>query len=155
MRSMPHALSIAHTGITVRDLDASLAFWTQVLGAQLERRFELSGDFAADVTGVPDAHISAAVVTLGENRLELLQYLRPAERDHLCPRPCDPGSWHMALTVENIDDITDVVASCAEYGWRLAGTVRTMTDGPRAGARFAYLHDPDGATLELIQEARR
>lgn len=155
MRSMPHALSIAHTGITVRDLDASLAFWTQVLGAQLERRFELSGDFAADVTGVPDAHISAAVVTLGENRLELLQYLRPAERDHLRPRPCDLGSWHVALTVENTDDITDVVASCAEHGWRLAGTVRTMTDGPRAGARFAYLHDPDSATLELIQEARR
>ena len=152
---MPHAVRTAHTGITVRDLDASAAFWTQVLGAQLERRFDLSGGFAADVTGVPDAHISAAVVALGGNRLELLQYLRPAERDHLRPRPCDLGSWHMALTVENTDDITDVVTSCAEHGWRLAGTVRTMTDGPRAGARFAYLHDPDGATLELIQEARR
>lgn len=152
---MPHAVSTAHTGITVRDLDASLAFWTQVFGAQLERRFDLSGGFAADVTGVLDAHISAAVVVLGGNRLELLQYLRPAERDHLRPRPCDLGSWHVALTVEDTDDITDVVASCAEHGWRLAGTVRTMTDGPRAGARFAYLHDPDGATLELIQEARR
>lgn len=152
---MPHAVSTAHTGITVRDLDTSLAFWTEVLGARLERRFDLSGDFAAEVTGVPDAHIRAAVVALGENRLELLQYLQPAERGHLRPRPCDLGSWHLALTVADTDDITDVVASCAQHGWRLAGSVRTMTDGPRAGARFAYLHDPDGATLELIHDARR
>lgn len=140
--------SVAHTGITVTDLEASIRFWSGVLQFEVERRFELSGDFAAEVTGVPGAHVLAAVLGGGGHRIELLQYLQPRQRSHLRPRPCDVGSVHLAI---NVDDLTAAAAACAAHGWSLAGEPQTMLSGARAGTRFAYLHDSDGLTLELIQ----
>ena len=144
---MALARAVAHTGMTVRDLDASVGFWCSVLGGQVERQFTLSGAFAARVTGVPHARIRAAVVNLAGHRLELLQYEGPVDRGTVRPRPCDVGSWHLAVEVS---DIHAVVGECERYGWAVADSVQTMPGGPRQGTRFAYLHDADGATLELI-----
>lgn len=149
---MTTVVSVAHTGITVRSLETAAAVWVGALGAEVERRFVLDGAFAADVTGVAGARISAAVLVLGGHRIELLEYLEPAGRQHLKPRPNDLGSWHLALDVTDLDR---TIARCGEHGWRLAGAIGTMTTGPRAGTRFAYLHDRDGATLELIQGVAR
>ena len=141
-------VSVAHTGFTVSGLSASITFWRDVIGFELERRFEMSGPFAAEVTGVADAVISAAVLNGPGHRLELLQYLAPPERTQMRPRPCDVGSVHLAL---DVDDLSAAVVDCAEHGWGLAGTPQTMPEGPRAGTRFAYLFNDDGMTLELIQ----
>jgi catechol 2,3-dioxygenase-like lactoylglutathione lyase family enzyme len=54
--------SVAHTGITVRDLEASIAFWRDVLGFEVQRRMEMSGEFAEQVTGVPGAHFDLAAL---------------------------------------------------------------------------------------------
>lgn len=121
-----------HTGITVTDVERSLAFWQEVLGFELSHRAQLSGEFAAGVTGVPGAEMSIAVVIApGGHR----------------PRPCDVGSVH-------VDDIDAVLAAAADAEWRPSGTRQTMASGPRAGTRFAYMHDPiDGTIIELIQAA--
>jgi catechol 2,3-dioxygenase-like lactoylglutathione lyase family enzyme len=145
-------VSVAHTGFTVSDLSASIAFWRDVFGFDVERRFELSGAFAAEVTGVADAAISAAVLVGPGHRIELLQYSAPRQRDHLRPRPCDVGSVHLAV---DVDDMSAAVAACMDHGWTLAGTPQVMEVGARAGTRFAYLHDADGLTLELIQSVNQ
>lgn len=145
-------VSVVHTGITVRSLATAVAFWVGALGAEVEREFTLAGDFAADVTGVTGARITAAVLQLGAHRIELLEYLEPTHRQHLKPRPNDLGSWHLALEVTDLDR---TITRCSDYGWRLAGGIGTMATGPRAGTQFAYLHDRDGATLELIQGSAR
>ncbi|ADG98187.1 Glyoxalase/bleomycin resistance protein/dioxygenase [Segniliparus rotundus DSM 44985] len=144
---MGFARAVAHTGITVRDIDQSVDFWCSALGAQIERRFQLGGVFAAEVTGVPQARIDVAVVNLAGHRLELLQYQAPGDRSELRPRPCDIGSWHLAVEVDDVDAVSAV---CASYGWAVAGSAQSLTEGPRRGTRFVYLHDADGATLELI-----
>lgn len=143
--------AVDHTGITVSDLEHSLRFWTDVLGFKLSHRAELSGEFAANVTGVAAAEITIAVVIApGGHRVELLQYHQPADRAQLRARPCDVGSVHLALRV---DDLEAVLAAAADTGWQAAGPPQTMAVGPRAGTRFAYMHDPDGTTIELIQPA--
>lgn len=140
-----------HTGITVSDLERSLVFWRDVLGFELSHRAQLTGEFAAGVTGVLGAEISIAVVVApGGHSIELLQYHQPADRAHLRPRPCDVGSVHLAVTV---DDIDAVLETSADFGWLPAGAPQTMTSDPRAGTRLAYMHDPDGTTVELIQGA--
>ena len=140
--------AVAHTGITVRDLEASISFWRDVLGFELQHRLELSGQFAEQITGVADAHILLAVLSRGEHGIELLEYLRPAVRAHVCPRPCDVGSFHVAVSV---DDLDMAAATCAEHGWQLTGEPQTGVDGPLAGSRFAYLRNRDGSIVELIQ----
>ena len=68
--------SADHTGITVADLDRSLAFWQGVLGFQLSHRAHHTGELASEVTGVSGAEISIAVLQAPGHRIELLEYHR-------------------------------------------------------------------------------
>ncbi len=141
--------AVAHTGITVRDLEASISFWRDVFGFEVQHRMELSGVFAEQVTGVPDARFLLAVLDGGGHRIELLEYQRPTQRGHVCPRPCDVGAFHVAVSVADLDAVAD---ACEKRGWRLVGTPQTGVVGPLKGGRFAYLRDRDGSVVELIQD---
>jgi catechol 2,3-dioxygenase-like lactoylglutathione lyase family enzyme len=141
-------LAVDHTGITVADLDRSLAFWRDVLGFELSHRPHQTGALASEITGVPGAEISIAVLKGYGHKIELLQYLAPADRQHLRPRPCDVGSVHVALVV---DDLNAVLARIARSGWKAAGEPQTLVAGPNAGKRVVYMRDPDGTTIEFMQ----
>jgi catechol 2,3-dioxygenase-like lactoylglutathione lyase family enzyme len=138
-----------HTGITVTNLERSLAFWRDVLGFELSHCAQQQGELAAEITGVPGAEISLAVLkTPTGHKIELLEYLAPADRRHLCPRPCDVGSVHIALTVDDLDAVLSAIES---FGWKAAGEPQTLQSGPNAGKRVVYVRDPDGATIEFMQ----
>ena len=138
-----------HTGITVTNLERSLAFWRDVLGLELSHRAHQKGDLASEITGVAGAEILLAVLkTPTGHKIELLEYLAPPDRKHVAPRPCDVGSIHVALTV---DDLDTVLSAIAPFGWKAAGTPQTLQTGPNAGKRVAYVRDADGTTIELMQ----
>ena len=64
-------------------------------------------------------------------------------------RPCDPGAGHLCLYVEGIDELCDRIY---KMGYRSRSeTPVDITAGPNAGARSAYLLDPDGYPIELFQ----
>ena len=151
MSSIPFGILTAdHTGITVSNLERSLAFWRDVLGFELSHRVHQTGELAAEITGVAGAEISLAVLKApGGHKIELLQYLAPADRkQHVDLRPCDVGSAHVALTVDNLDAILNQIAAS---GWRTAGKPQTLRSGPNAGKRVIYVQDPDGSTIEFMQ----
>jgi glyoxylase I family protein len=141
-------LAADHTGITVSNLERSLAFWRDVLGFELSHRAHQTGALAAEITGVADAEILIAVVKAPGHKIELLEYRAPADRTHLRPRPCDVGSVHVALTVDDLDAVLETIAAS---GWKTAGKPQTLTIGPNAGKRVIYVRDPDGTTIELMQ----
>ncbi|HEY3664048.1 MAG TPA: VOC family protein [Chthoniobacterales bacterium] len=137
-----------HTGITVANLERSLAFWRDVLGFELSHRPHQTGELASEITGVPGAEISIAVLKGYGHKIELLEYLAPAERQHLRPRPCDVGSVHVAFVVDNLDAVLNAIAAS---GWKAAGMPQTLESGPNAGKRVVYVRDPDGTTIEFMQ----
>jgi catechol 2,3-dioxygenase-like lactoylglutathione lyase family enzyme len=138
-----------HTGITVTNLERSLVFWRDVLGFELSHRAHQKGAMAQEITGVAGAEIMLAVFkTPGGHKIELLEYLAPPDRKHLEVRPCDVGSVHVALTV---DDLDAVLSAIAASGWQAAGKPQTLTSGPNAGRRVIYVRDPDGTTIEFMQ----
>jgi catechol 2,3-dioxygenase-like lactoylglutathione lyase family enzyme len=137
-----------HTGITVSNLARALAFWRDVLGFELSHRAHHTGELASEVTGVPGAEISLAVLKGYGHKIELLEYLAPSDRKHADLRPCDVGSVHVALTV---DDLGAVLSTIAASGWRPAGKPQTLKSGPNAGKRVIYVCDPDGTTIEFMQ----
>jgi catechol 2,3-dioxygenase-like lactoylglutathione lyase family enzyme len=141
-------LAADHTGITVSNLERSLAFWRDVLGFELSHRAHQTGELAAEITGVPGAEILIAVVKAPGHKIELLEYLAPLERKPVHPRPCDVGSVHVALTV---DDLDAVLGAIAASGWKSAGQPQTLRSGPNAGKRVVYVRDPDGTTIEFMQ----
>jgi catechol 2,3-dioxygenase-like lactoylglutathione lyase family enzyme len=137
-----------HTGITVTNIDRSLAFWQDVLGFELSHRAHHTGALASEVTGVPGAEISIAVLKAPGHRIELLEYLAPPERKRADLRPCDIGSIHVAFTVDNLDAVLSAIAAS---GWRAVGKPQTLKSGPNAGRRVVYTRDPDGTTIEFMQ----
>ena len=138
-----------HTGITVSNLERSLTFWQDVLGFELSHRARQTGELASEITGVPGAEISLAVLkTPGGHKIELLEYHAPPDRKHADLRPCDVGSAHVALTVDNLDAVLDAIATS---GWHAAGKPQTLQSGPNAGRRVVYVRDPDGTTIEFMQ----
>jgi catechol 2,3-dioxygenase-like lactoylglutathione lyase family enzyme len=137
-----------HTGITVANIDRSLAFWRDVLGFELSHRAHQTGDLAREITGVPGAEISIAVLKAPGHKIELLEYLAPPDRKRVDLKPCDVGSVHVALTVDNLDAVLSTIAAS---GWKAAGEPQTLKSGPNAGKRVVYVRDPDGTTIELMQ----
>jgi glyoxylase I family protein len=150
LENMPFRVIAAdHTGITVSNLERSLSFWRDVLGFELSHRTHQKGELASEITGVPGAEISLAVVKAPGHKIELLEYHAPANhKQHLDFRPCDVGSVHIALTV---DDLDGVIGKIATSGWKAAGKPQMLKTGPNAGKRVVYVRDPDGTTIEFMQ----
>jgi catechol 2,3-dioxygenase-like lactoylglutathione lyase family enzyme len=137
-----------HTGITVTNLERSVAFWQDVLGFELSHRAHHTCDLASEVTGVPGADISIAVLKAHGHKIELLEYHAPSDRKRAELIPCDVGSVHVALTVDNLDAALIAIAAS---GWRAVGKPQTLKTGPNAGKRVVYVRDPDGTTIEFMQ----
>ena len=149
MKNAPfRVLAVDHTGITVTDINRSIAFWQDVLGFEVSHRVRHEGALASEVTGVPGAEISIAVLKAPGHRIEVLQYHAPPERTRAHARPCDVGSVHVALMVDNLDAALEMIA---RSGWNAAGKPQTLVEGPNAGRRVIYVRDPDGTTVELMQ----
>jgi catechol 2,3-dioxygenase-like lactoylglutathione lyase family enzyme len=144
-----HIIAADHTGITVSNLERSLTFWRDVLGFELSHRAHHTGDLASKVTGVAGAEISLAVLKGYGHKIELLEYLSPPDRKaRVDIRPCDVGSVHVALIV---DDLDAVLSAIAASGWCAAGKPQTLESGLNAGKRVIYVRDPDGTTIEFMQ----
>jgi catechol 2,3-dioxygenase-like lactoylglutathione lyase family enzyme len=142
-------LGTEHTGITVSSLDRALEFWCGVLGFELaERRIIGTGPFVESIVGVSGANLHIAVVVApGGHRIELLEYLAPADRQVVTPRSCDVGSAHLAFSVSNLDEMLSRVEAA---GWKRLGVPQTIPAGPRTGVQVAYVRGPEGHTIEFF-----
>jgi catechol 2,3-dioxygenase-like lactoylglutathione lyase family enzyme len=146
---MPHLL---HAGLTVRDLDRSLAFYRDLLGMQVVMEQEKRGGYLAAIVGYPDAHVRMAHLAFpGDGaRIELFQYLAPAPRG-AAGEPRDVGITHVCLAVE---DVHALVARLEDAGVSLYSPPVLVDTGANAGGWGIYLRDPDGITVELFQPAK-
>lgn len=141
-------LSVDHTGFTVSNLESALAFWRDVLGFELSHRPHQTGSLASEITGVPGAEISIAVLKGYGHKIELLEYSAPEDRKQVRLRPCDVGFVHVALLVDHLDGL---LAAIARSGWQAAGGPQTLVAGPNVGKRVVYVRDPDGTTIEFME----
>jgi catechol 2,3-dioxygenase-like lactoylglutathione lyase family enzyme len=145
-------LGTNHTSFTVSDLDRSIAFFTEALGFELLHRGGRDAAMIEKVVGVPGADIEVAYIQAPGHRMELIQYLGPADRGRVQSRPCDTGFAHVAF---DVDDVDAVLAACARHGVAPVGPVQDLHQGPNAGGRVVYTRDADGITVEFIQKPKR
>ena len=142
----------AHTGVTVSDIDRSIAFYRDVLGFEVSDKVSVGGELFERVTGVPKAEIVIAYVKAPGHTLELLQYTSPADCTRVTSRPCDPGALHLAFRVKNIEG---VIAACRQAGViPVSPTIPEHADGPAKGLKGVYTTDPDGIVIEFMEDPR-
>jgi catechol 2,3-dioxygenase-like lactoylglutathione lyase family enzyme len=151
--SIPGLRGHDHTGITVPDIKAATAFFTDVIGCTHAMSFgpfkDDKGTFMKDVVNVnPRAvieEISMVRCGYGSN-IELFQYTSPDQSKEL-PKNSDLGGHHIALYV---DDINKAAAYLKEKNVKTMQGPIPITEGPAAGQSILYFSTPWGLQMELI-----
>ena len=137
-----------HTSFTVADLERSLAFFRDVLGLEVLGTREVRDDYFARIVGLPGCVVKAALLKLpGGHHLELFEYVEPLGQG-VAPRPCDPGSSHLALVTH---DLAGLYQKLKTSGVDFVSAPVLITAGPNRGGYGVYLRDPNGILLELFQ----
>ena len=140
---------IDHAGITVASLEASLGFYRDLLGLSVIGEGEDSGPELDAITGLSGLRMRYAELDLGAGQLlEVIEFGRP-EGKRLVQAPRDAGAAHLALRV---DDVDELCARLVAAGVTVPGRPTTINaPGRWSGARCVYVEDPDGRTVELVQ----
>src|SRR6202051_1122792 len=151
--SIPGLRGHDHTGITVPDVKAATAFFTDVLGCSHPMSFgpfsDDKGTFMKDAVNVnPRAvidEISMVRCGYGSN-IELFQYQSPDQAKTL-PKNSDIGGRHIALFVDDNDKAA--TARKPKNVTRMQGPI-PVNEGPAAGQSILYFLTPWGLQMELI-----
>jgi catechol 2,3-dioxygenase-like lactoylglutathione lyase family enzyme len=136
-----------NVGIVVEDLDAAVAFFTE-LGLLLEGRAPVEGDWADRVTGLRNMRVEIAMMRTpdGHSRLELSRFLAPAVVDDHRNAPVNAlGYLRVMFAVENLDD---TLARLSKLG---AKVVDEVVDYQNV-YRLCYIRGPEGIMIGLAQE---
>ena len=138
-------------GITVKDMDQSLKFYTEVLGFKKVSDKEYKGDGYEKLEGVFGLNIRVARLQLGDEFIELTDYLTTGGRS--IPEDAKSNDLffqHIAIVVSDMDKAYRQVK---KYNVEFVSTApQTLPKSiPAAeGIRAFYFHDPDDHNLELI-----
>lgn len=127
-------MRVLHTMLRVGDLDRSVAFYTDVLGMRLLRRQDYpEGKFTLAFVGYED-EAEGAVIELTHN-WGVSQY------------ELGNAFGHIALAVP------DAARACDEIRSRGGKVVREAGPMKHGSTVIAFVEDPDGYKIELIQRA--
>jgi lactoylglutathione lyase len=129
-------MRLLHTMLRVGDLERSLRFYTEVLGMKLLRRKDYpGGSFTLAFVGYGDEKDTTV--------LELTHNWDTSSYD------VGTGFGHLAI---GVDDIHATCAAIADKGGRVVREPGPMKHGSTV---IAFVEDPDGYKVELIQMGSR
>jgi catechol 2,3-dioxygenase-like lactoylglutathione lyase family enzyme len=148
----PLITAIGAIGMTVSDMDRSVAFYSTVLSFTKVSEAEVAGETYEHLAGVFGVRMHVVRMQLGDEFIELTEYLAPKGR----PIPPDSRSndhWfqHIAIVVADMD---------RAYQQLRQHHVEHASSGPQllpawnknaGGIRAFYFKDPDGHPLEALQ----
>lgn len=135
--------SAHHYGITVSDLDESIAFYRDVLGMELLDRFSMDPAAFSDLLGAETTGAEVAFLDAGGIRLELEAHTNADRSVGDLTDPADVGVPHLCLAVE---DIHEVYETRSEIDF-----LSPPGSASDSGATIVYFRDPDGNLIELIE----
>ncbi len=150
-QAAPVVQSVDSVGITVNDLDRAVDFYSNVLGFERVSEAEVTGERYERLYGVFGLRLRTVTLRLGDERIELMEFLAPRGR----PIPADSKSndgWfqHVAIIVSDMD---------RAYQHLRQHNVQHASSGPQllpawnpnaGGIEAFYFRDPDGNHLEVL-----
>ena len=126
---------LLHTMIRVKDMDKSIDFYTRLLGMKLMRKKDYpTGEFTLAFVGYGD-EASDAVIELTHNW------------GQQAPYELGTGFGHLAV---GVPDIYGTCETLANEGVKIPRPPGPMKHG---GSVIAFVEDPDGYKIELIERA--
>jgi catechol 2,3-dioxygenase-like lactoylglutathione lyase family enzyme len=149
---MAHVQRLSHIGLTVRDLDTSLAFWRDNVGLRELGRGVVEWEHLDRIIGLDGTQIEWAELELpggGGAFLELFAYWRPPGIPLPPAEMNRPGMTHICLEFDRIEQAVERLRADG-YHARSRELV-TIPRGAYKDFKCVYFLDPDGFTLELTE----
>ena len=141
-------IRLENVGIAVRDIEAAIAFFTD-LGLTVLGRDTVSGDWADTAVGLDGNHARIAMLQTpdGNGRIELFEYIHP---DAIETEPTLPNEIGMHRVAFSVDDIDAALEIAAKHGCLPLRGVANYEDV----YRLSYLRGPSGIIVMLAQDLR-
>jgi len=138
-------------GITVRDMDRAVKFYSEVLGFKKLTDTEMSGEEYEKLEGVFGLHIRVVHMQLGDESIALTDYLTSGGRS--IPENMqsnDLAFQHIAIVVSDMDKAYVQLRKYNVEHISTAPQTLPVSNVAAAGIKAFYFHDQDNHSLELI-----
>ena len=150
--AQPIVTAVDSVGMTVSDMDRAIDFYSKVLTFEKVSDVEVAGSEYEHLEGVFGLRMRVVRMRLGEESIELAEYLAPQGRP-IPPglRSNDRSFQHVAIIVKDMD---------AAYKRLRENKVEHASSGPQrlpdwnknaGGIKAFYFRDPDGHPLEILE----
>lgn len=145
-------LSVAHIGLTVSDLDRSVAFYRDVLGCAYVGEMSMGGPETAALFQRSGCSARVAYLRTQNHNAPLVELIQFTDQP---PAPSRPSLFQTSISELCFltDDIDQEYKRLMALGVEFLSAPQTF-DSTAYGfgiSRAVYLRDPDGNILELIQ----
>jgi len=137
--------NIRHTGIVVSDLEASFRFYCDLLGFQIIKKMDESGEYIDNMLDLNGVDVTTVKMSAPDGQMiELLKY-----QSHPCKQKeyeiCRIGISHLAFTVDNLDQVYDKLKAESVF---FNAPPQLSPDGY---AKVTFCNAPEGTFIELVE----
>lgn len=142
-------IKLENVGIAVRDLEATIAFFTD-LGLTVVGRDTVSGEWTDTAVGLDGNHAKIAMLQTpdGHGLLELFEYIHP---DAIETDPTLPNEIGMHRVAFSVDDIDAALAIAAKHGCFPLRGVAQYEDA----YKLTYVRGPSGILVMFAEALSR
>ena len=142
-------IKLENVGIAVRDLEATIAFFTD-LGLTVLGRARICGDWADTAVGLDGNTADIAVLQTpdGNGRIEMFQYVHP---DAIESEPVQPNTIGMHRVAFAVDDIDAALEIAAKHGCYPLRGVAAYEDT----YLLTYLRGPSDILVMFAEELKK
>ena len=142
-------IKLENVGIAVRDLEAAIAFFTD-LGLEVMGRDTVSGEWTDTAVGLDGNHAHIAMLRTpdGGGVLELFEYVHP---EAIETEPTVPNQIGMHRVAFSVDDLDEALAVAARHGCHPLRGVATYEDV----YRLTYVRGPSGIIVMLAEALQK
>lgn len=139
-------ITLENVGIAVRDLEETIAFFTD-LGLTVVGRDTISGEWADTAVGLAGNHAKIALLQTPDESgsLELFEYIHPDAIETDPTQPNEIGMHRVAFSVDNIDDALGIAARHGCFPLRGVATYHDVY-------KLTYVRGPSGIIVMLAED---
>lgn len=138
-------IKLENVGIAVRDLEAAIAFFTD-LGLNVIGRDTVSGEWTDTAVGLDGNHARIAMLETpgGQGQIELFEYIHPEAIETEPTLPNEIGMHRVAFSVDNIDEALAIAAKHGCYPLRGVANYEDIY-------KLSYVRGPSGIIVMLAE----
>jgi glyoxylase I family protein len=140
------SIKLENVGIAVRDLEATISFFTD-LGLTVLGRDTVSGDWTDTAVGLEGNHAKIAMLQTpdGHGHLELFEYIHPEAIETEPTLPNEIGMHRVAFSVDDLDTALEIAAKHGCFPLRGIANYQDVY-------KLTYVRGPSGIIVMLAQD---